>query len=266
MVTSPLGDLHEALKSLLVALPTDLARLDDEAAGLARRKNLRLQIAEAIQRLEAIAKHLDPIRHPTSWFDPTEPRSIGRLIATTLLEQPREPLGDVTRFYGSGVYAVYSRSDFPAYLPIRDTEAPIYVGKVDPANENAATPREQGDKLWNRLVKDHAKSISSATNLRLEDFDCRYLVVASNWQKTAEDYLIALFKPVWNSEMRICYGFGKHGDKHTTRSNARSPWDTLHPRRGWATIEGNAPNVLSADAIITRIGEHFAKHPPVSIG
>ena len=100
----------------------------------------------------------------------------------------------------------------------------------------------------------------------MEDFDCRYLVVASNWQKTAEDYLIGLFKPVWNSEMRICYGFGKHGDKHTTRSNARSPWDALHPGRGWATIEGNAPNVLSADEIITRIGEHFAKHPPVSIG
>ena len=53
-------------------------------------------------------------------------------------------------------------------------------------------------------------------------------------QNGAENYLIDLFKPIWNSEIGICYGFGKHGDDPGTRKNLRSPWDSLHPGRDWA--------------------------------
>ncbi|MBM4094762.1 MAG: Eco29kI family restriction endonuclease [Planctomycetes bacterium] len=62
---------------------------------------------------------------------------MGTLIANTLLAQPRRPLKDVPRFYGSGVYALYYRGDFDAYRPIANTETPIYVGKADPAEHGA---------------------------------------------------------------------------------------------------------------------------------
>ena len=102
-------------------------------------------------------------------------------------------------------------------------------------------------------------------NLKVEDFDCRYLVVRSAWVETAEDLLIHQFKPIWNNEIKICYGFGKHGDKSTTRSNERSPWDTLHPGRPWATDEGNTPNKRSVDHIRQDIAAHFQKQVPATI-
>jgi hypothetical protein len=89
------------------------------------------------------------------------------------------------------------------------------------------------------------------------------LVVKSAWQETAEDYLIAMFKPIWNNEMGVCYGFGKHGDAAKTRANRRSPWDTLHPGRKWATTSDNVPNEKSVTQILAEIAGHFAKFPPV---
>lgn len=85
---------------------------------------------------------------------------------------------------------------------------------------------EQGAKLCGRL-SDHRKNIDKATStLNLTDFEFRSLVVQSGWETAAEDYLIHLFSPIWNSETNILYGLGKHGDSATTRANKRSPWDT----------------------------------------
>lgn len=113
--------------------------------------------------------------------------------------------------------------------------------------------------LWTRLA-DHVDSVTEAENLGLPDFECRYLGVRSAWQGTAETYLLRTFRPVWNKEVRVCFGFGKHGDAAETRQNKRSPWDTVHPGRQWAA--GSRPNDRSAEEIIARIAEHFAIHPP----
>jgi hypothetical protein len=123
------------------------------------------------------------------------------------------------------------------------------------------TPQEQGARLHTRL-KDHFRSLSHAENLDVADFDCRYLVVRSAWVETAEDLLIDWFKPVWNNELKVCYGFGKHGDSADTRSNERSPWDTLHPGRPWAKSAKNTPNKRSSEHILADIVEHFKKFPP----
>ncbi|MBK8036005.1 MAG: Eco29kI family restriction endonuclease [Verrucomicrobiaceae bacterium] len=96
----------------------------------------------------------------------------------------------------------------------------------------------------------------------MADFDCRYLVVRSAWIETAEDLLINWFQPVWNHEMKVCYGFGKHGDSAGTRKNERSPWDTIHPGRPWATTAQNTPNKRSADDILKDIAAHLAKSLP----
>ena len=247
------------LHTLIAELPEREALV---SLGPTRMKTLKAEVEAAIIRLQTFSKELDPVSHPKFIFDPSHPQIIGELIARTLLLQPTVPLGTITKFYGSGVYALYYRGDFAAYQPIRATDNPIYVGKADPASLRAETAEEQGGGLSTRLL-DHKRSISAATNLRLEDFDCRYLVVKSAWQETAEDYLIALFKPIWNNETGICHGFGKHGDAAKTRANRRSPWDTLHPGRKWATTGDNVPNEKSIKHILAEIAAHFEKNPPI---
>ena len=245
------------LKKLVEKLPAELATL-----SAPKRKRLRLEIEAAIESLREILQQIDPIKQPPFVFDPTAPQVIGELIAHTLLVQPIQLMSDVEQFYGSGVYAIYYGGDFPAYQPIKNTDNPIYVGKADPEELHAKSVEEQGRGLAGRL-KTHRSTISQASNLNLAHFSCRFLVVKSAWQETAENYLINRFKPIWNKEMNICQGFGKHGDKASTRSNKRSAWDTLHPGRAWATEDGNIANKRSADEIIQRISEHFEKYPPV---
>jgi len=219
-----------------------------------RLRGLRDDISRVIERLQQLASAIDPIGQPPFVLDPSEPRVIGELIARTLLEQPRTKLTELRRFYGSGVYAIYYRGDFSAYRRLSGRDWPLYVGKADPAVPEAVSPREQGDRLARRLMDDHARSLRAASN---EDFSCRYLVVRSAWQATAEQYLIDWFQPVWNSEMGVCFGFGKHGDDPRTRSNTRAPWDTLHPGRIWALKAGNRPNPKTAEQIAREVREHL---------
>jgi Eco29kI restriction endonuclease len=100
------------------------------------------------------------------------------------------------------------------------TRTPIYVGKADPANDDASTTREQGAKLTGRLIE-HAGTVATAEGyssslpaglspIRLADFMCRRLVCATNAQLVAEKHLIRTFWPVWNSETRAFWGMSKH--------------------------------------------------------
>ena len=245
----------EQLKELLARLPIDVEAFELSKASLTR---LRRDIQSAVEVLLRLGRHLDPIRQPPSVLDPSDPRVIGQLIARTLLEQPMRPLGLRESFYGSGVYAIYYAGPFSPYKRISGRNHPMYVGKADPESPDAKTVEEQGPRLARRLME-HAKSIRYAENLSVEHFTCRYLVVKSAWQRTAEEYLIDRFRPVWNSEMGVCYGFGKHGDKSTTRRNTRSPWDTLHPGRPWASDSSNVPNPKSPEQISREIVSHLKK-------
>lgn len=249
------------LVKLASTLPTDPAGY----AGLSfqKRRAIRAELESVVLRLNTVAQSLDLVRQPKHVFDPTSPKVIGEMVAHTLLLQDKEKLADVVNqsFYGAGVYALYYRGRFDSYEPITKKDHPIYVGKADPEELHASTAEKQGIRLYTRL-KDHHRSISHADNLELADFDCRYLVVRSAWVETAEDLLIDWFKPVWNNELKVCYGFGKHGDSATTRANERSPWDTLHPGRPWAKSEMNTPNRRSIAHIRAAIAEHFKAHPP----
>lgn len=245
------------------SLRASLQRLTAEASNAslsgAKRKKLESQIKEAIDGLTTLLAKLDPIAQPTSVFDPSNPKVVGRFVALAMVAQDRHPLSDIPKFYGSGVYAIYYKGIFSAYQPISATESPIYVGQASPAIRNARTPTEQGAKLCGRL-KDHRKNIGKADGtLGLADFEFRSLVVQSGWESAAEDYLIHLFRPIWNSETNILYGLGKHGDSAITRANKRSPWDTLHPGRAWAAAtEKDAKTVGDIDAELVK---HFADHP-----
>lgn len=225
----------------------------------ARRKALEAELLEIMSDLSNLLARLDPIRQPASIFDPSNPKVVGRFVSLALVAQGRHRLSEIPRTYGSGVYAIYYTGTFPLYQPLSGTETPIYVGQAAPLLNNARTPKEQGARLCARLTE-HQKNIAKANStLRLEDFEFRSLVVQSGWETAAEDYLIHLFHPVWNSETNILYGLGKHGDAATTRANKRSPWDTLHPGRGWAAA--STEDAKTPEGINEELKRHYAKHP-----
>ncbi|MCG9895417.1 MAG: Eco29kI family restriction endonuclease [Fimbriimonadaceae bacterium] len=225
-----------------------------------RKKGESLRSLEAASaQLERLMARLDPVAEPQNVFDPSAPATAGRIAALALVAQPVWAMDEIDEFYGSGIYAIYYSGGFGAYKPIAGTNHPIYVGKSDPEDAGAETPREQGLKLFGR-IREHSKSIKASSNLDIADFGCRFLVVQSGYQFAAESHLIRLFKPIWNREIRVAYGIGKHGDSASTRANKRSPWDTLHPGRNWA--DKTKEDQQEFDQILGRIREHFKKNPP----
>lgn len=254
----------ENTSSVILNLRSGLDKLlqesKSETLSPRARKSLEEQIRGIINDLGKYLSDLDPIRQPTSIFDPSNPKIVGRFVSLALVAQSRQPLSDIKKFYGSGVYAIYYNGKFAPYAPIAQSETPIYVGQAAPSISNARTPSEQGDKLSGRLTE-HCKNISKATStLLIEDFEFRALVVQSGWETAAEDYLIHLFHPIWNNETQLVYGIGKHGDAATTRSNKRSPWDTMHPGRTWAG-DPKLQDAKDTARIKTELDEHFKIHP-----
>lgn len=254
--------MKKGTSSAIPELRLTLERLTQEASttlSVPKRKTLEAEIRLVIDELGVLLSNLDPIRLPSAVFDPGNPKIVGRFISLALVAQQRHPLDEIPRFYGSGVYAIYYRGQFPFYAPISGSETPIYVGQAAPTVNNARNPYEQGARLCSRL-SDHRKNIGKATTtLDLNDFEFRSLVVQSGWETAAEDYLIHLFRPIWNSETDILFGLGKHGDAATTRANKRSPWDTLHPGRKWAA--DSAQDARSVEKIETDLAAHFQVHP-----
>lgn len=252
---SPLAAMLAELNSL-----TDRIAAAEVENDLRAVKKSRHSIEQTTARLAKVATSLDPILRPDSIFDPTDPNTAGRVVALTLVAQQRHSLAHIPDFYGAGVYAVYYKGDFAPYAMLKDNDHPIYVGKADPDNPAAKDAIKQGTRLSSRL-REHAKSIRKArTTLNIEDFECRFLIVQTGFQKSAEDYLINFFKPIWNSETKICFGLGKHGDSADTRGNKRSPWDTLHPGRAWA--DSTMENQKVPELIFKQINSHLAEHVP----
>lgn len=249
---SEVGRLREDIASLL------RSAADSELTAPARKK-LNDEIRAAIADLDGFLRELDPIRQPSSMFDPSNPKVIGRFVALAMVAQQRHPLADIPTVYGAGVYAIYYKGPFELYEAWSGTEHPLYVGQAAPADRNARTPTDQGPRLSARL-NEHKKNISKATStLDINDFEYRSLVVQSGWETAAEDYLIHLFRPLWNNETAILYGLGKHGDAATTRANKRSPWDTIHEGRGWAAA--STEDAKSPAQIGQEVAEHATTFP-----
>lgn len=252
---------RSAIKGLNEALEAVLAAAGD-APPQAVVRRIREGLTAHAGAVEIARSASDPIRMPSGTFDPSDPKVVGRMVSLALLAQPLIRLADIRPSYGSGVYAIYYRGDHPLYAGIAGSETPIYVGKADPANDDASTTREQGAKLTARLLE-HAGTIATAAgyadqlpdglhSIRLEDFFCRRLVCATNAQLVAEKHLIRTFWPVWNAETKACWGMSKHGDAASTRANKRSPWDVVHPGRQWA-LDDRLVNSIEPGEIALRI-------------
>lgn len=267
MALSPDRAAINALRDALDAVLAAAGENPPQAVVRRIREGLSAHAA-AVETARAVT---DTVRMPSATFDPSDPKIVGRMVSLALLAQPLIRLTDIRSSYGSGVYAIYYTGDHPLYAGISGSETPIYVGKADPANDDASTTREQGARLTARLLE-HAGTIATAAGyadqlpnglspIRLEDFLSRRLVCATNAQLVAEKHLIRTFWPVWNAETKACWGMSKHGDAASTRANKRSPWDVVHPGRQWA-LDGRLQDSLSPDEIAARIAATLERVPP----
>jgi Eco29kI restriction endonuclease len=220
--------------------------------------------------IEVARAEADPIQKPRATFDPGDPKVVARMVSIALLPQPLTPLRDVSPSYGWGYTRSITEEIIRFTTVFRAPKPPIYVGKADPARDDASTTREQGVRLTRRLAE-HAVTIATAelysSSLRrrngpieLTDFHCGRLVCATNAQLAAERHLIGMFWPLWNSETKTCWGLGKHGDAAKTRKNKQSPWDVVHPGRRWALAK-RLVDSLSPDEIRERIKATLKKCP-----
>lgn len=177
--------------------------------------------------------------HQPVEFNPLSYGAIQDSLSQALMDAELIPLGDVERFEGNGVYALFYNGPFQAYRVISSPkgEMPVYVGKAAPSTRKGEELSAMqllgaygGTSLFTRM-RNHRASIEAAENLEVDDFQVRLLVLSYIWVPLAETSVISRYQPVWNT---IVDGFGNH-DPGAGRYNGMRPrWDTLHPGRAWA--------------------------------
>lgn len=202
-------------------------------------------------------------------YNPLDKHRLGKSVADALLARQKAMLGEIETFSGAGIYAIYYSGKFEPYAAISPrpdgppSEIPIYVGKAVPPGArkgNFGLDSDPGQALFRRL-KEHAESIRLATNLEIQDFHCRYLVVDDIWIPLGEALLIAKFSPIWN---KIIDGFGNHDPGSGRYNQLRSRWDTLHPGRGWAFKCQERPETQAQ--IIEELRAYLLTAPTATIG
>ena len=208
-------------------------------------------------------------------FNPLDKTSLGISVREALLKQIVLPMSQLLlrgpgheglRFSGAGVYSLYYVGDFPLYQQLakqnRDETfaTPIYVGKAVPKGSrkggivSAEKPTHAlRDRLWI-----HASGIAQVTNLKIEDFHFRYLVVDDIWIPLGETYMIEKFHPVWNY---VVPGFGIKTPGKRRKDQFMSLWDTLHPGRGFVTKLGLPVNPKTREQIAADV-ERFLRLSP----
>ena len=194
-------------------------------------------------------------------YNPLENQQLAESVVRALIERPCEELPPPRSFEGPGIYAIYYRGDFAPYASIsvanaEDCELPIYAGRARLSGARKGRSSGVGETpLYGRL-SEHADSVEAATNLDVEHFRCRHLVVEEIWVPLAERLLLERYQPLWN---RVIDGFGNHDPGSGRRNQRRSPWDVVHPGRAWA--ESLQPGRNSVGELTALIKAHFGgKH------
>lgn len=150
--------------------------------------------------------------------------------ATRQLEaQPFYKLSELSKFNGSGVYALYYTGTNENYKT--RLSKPIYIGKACGGKSRKGLKYSATGTALYRRLKDHAKSISQVDNLNINDFYFRFMLTGEAVGVLTEWALIQRYRSVWNC---VIDGFGNHDQGKARRTQQRSAWDTLHPGRKWA--------------------------------
>lgn len=197
-------------------------------------------------------------------FNPLDKLHLGESVAQAMLRQPVVPMSELKNFVGAGIYAIYYVGGFAGYEAIAKRnangyfKAPIYVGKAVPkgARKGGDLEATPGKVLHSRLAQ-HVHSIEEVSNLDIEDFHCRYLIVDDIWIPLGESLLIARFDPLWN---KLIDGFGNHDPGKGRHAGLRPRWDVLHPGRPWA--EHCQARDETANQIIREAKEYLRNNPP----
>jgi len=197
-------------------------------------------------------------------YNPLDKINLARSIEAELLSRPVKPLAQAEAFEGAGVYVLYYRGSFGDYAPIAAANSkkwarPIYVGKAIPkGGRKGGFSGDRGNvgfSLSTRLKK-HAESIRATSNLNIDDFVFRHLVLDDIWIPLGENILIETFKPLWNVAIE---GFGINDPGAGRIKQKKSPWDVLHPGRGYAErLTGGGPE---RGAVAGRVADYFAGAP-----
>lgn len=167
----------------------------------------------------------------TELYDPLTYGNLMTGLVTHFEKQQPDRLDDMPCISGPGVYSLSYTGGLDVYGSIRDSGAPIYVGKAVPKGARKGSAHDPKDRPLQRRICGHLKSVHCATNLDAGDFLCRHLAVEPVWITLAERFLIDHYKPVWN----MCLdGFGNNTPGKGRGEGKRSWWDTLHPGRAWA--------------------------------
>ena len=200
----------------------------------------------------------------TGPYNPLDKINLARSIEGEILKRNCEPLVSTDEVVGAGVYAIYFRGSFAPYAPLAQANrdaclVPIYVGKAIPKGGRkggiSSISMAKSTALMSRLRK-HAATVRSTLTLDIADFRFRYLVLDDIWIPLGENILIETFKPLWNVAVE---GFGINDLGAGRSAQKRSPWDVLHPGRGYADrLTGGGSDAL---AVIGRIEDHFAGRP-----
>lgn len=208
-------------------------------------------------------------------YNPLDNINLGKSVAEALLDRIDQPLGELSRFTGAGIYVLYYTGEFEPYRPIAEVNAdelrwPIYIGKAIPeGGRKGIAVGRQGTHLHGRL-REHANSIraaekfaaeTGAPNIRLDEFRVRYLVVEDIWIPLGESLMISTFKPVWNGMLD---GFGNHTPGSGRYEGMRPLWDVLHPGRGWAMK--CRPRPETPQELAASVAEYLDRHPPPRSG
>jgi Eco29kI restriction endonuclease len=202
-------------------------------------------------------------------FNPLDKKNLGASVAEALVSSEVVPMKNLSPFTGVGIYAIYYSGSFAAYERIATQNAdksnpiqPIYVGKAVPsgARKGAVLADATRSKALFGRLKEHAESIKTAQNLKLEDFVCRYLIVDEIWIPLGEALMIAKFTPLWNG---LIDGFGNHDPGSGRYQGLRPRWDVVHPGRSWAMKCKDRPETM---AEVLRDAKTFLSNiaPPVS--
>jgi len=145
-----------------------------------------------------------------------------------LLElQPLTALAKLTPFVGIGIYAIYYTGTFPAYKSITSKNTPIYVGRTMHKGYYGKDHPPKSKSIYSRLIQ-HANKIKSTTDLNIDSFGCKYVIIEPyGWMpEECQFQLIMKYKPIWNTKVR---GFS-HRNPGSRRRGSLPEWDTIHPR------------------------------------
>jgi hypothetical protein len=198
-------------------------------------------------------------------FNPLDKKNLAESIAAAIERCPVVPLAALPAFGAAGLYFLYYAGPFDLYSPIVNFNTtagrfhwPIYIGKGMPPGVRKGSSDNTQKKSWgiHDRLQNHEKSIKQVSNLKLDDFSCRWLSMDEAFIHLGETLLISKFRPVWNVAVE---GFGNKAVGSGRDKAMRSNWDALHPGRGGAAVGASRKTV---DQIRGDVDRHLEGNPP----